>query len=370
MRNKHLIPVGLLAAAVGLAACESDGSKKHASRATTRSAPKPAATTDTQTTFPEERTSSKVQTFAPAELAAVREKALNLLANTAQAGQPEERANALEALTLAPARLATIVESSLQDQNTAVRAVAAMSVGKAKLNNLAPRIRPLLHDESPFVRAAAMFALKRCGASVDISPLGNMLFDPSPQLRAHAAFILGELGDKSALGMLREAHGDQTKGNSAEQRISDLQIAEARVKLGDEVARSDIRAALYPAKPEDLEATVLAIQIAGEVHDTASINRLIELTSNAKDPSGQELPGEIRMTAATALAKLGQPHGSYIAREYFQGGKETQRALAATLMGQTQRPENLQMVSRLMGDPDGRVRVSAAAAVVRITDKG
>ena len=59
------------------------------------------------------------------------------------------------------------------------------------------------------------------------------------------------------------------------------------------------------------------------------MHRLIELTS-PKEPGGQELPGEVRMAAASALAKLGQPKGSYIAREYFQGGKETLRAQAAT----------------------------------------
>jgi hypothetical protein len=44
--------------------------------------------------------------------------------------------------------------------------------------------------------------------------------------------------------------------------MMELQISEARVKLGDEEALIDIRAALFPARSEDLEATALAAQIA------------------------------------------------------------------------------------------------------------
>jgi HEAT repeat protein len=304
------------------------------------------------------------------EKASLREKALNLLSNTAQAGSPEERANALEALVQTPRRLANVAETALQDTNTGVRAVAALSIGKAKLTALAPKVRPLLTDESPFVRSGAMYALKQCGATVDITPLAGMLFDTDARVRAQAAYILGELGEKSAVAPIREAHKSASgRSNQTEVRLSDLQLAEARVKLGDDSALAEIRAALYPSKPEDFEAAALAVQISGQIKDTVAVNRLIELTA-PKDSGGQDMPGEIRMAAAAALARLGQPQGSYIAREYFQGGKETLRAQAASLFGETQRPENLQLVSRLMDDPDGRVRVSAASAVVKITDRG
>lgn len=311
----------------------------------------------------------KVPPLNSNERAALREKALTLLANTAQAGNPEERANALESLVQTPARLAGVAELALQDQNVGVRTVAAMTIGKAKLTNLAPRVRPLLQDESPFARCAAIFALRRCGQNVDPTPLAGYLFEPDPRIRAHAAYILGELGEKSAIGPIKDAQKERTaRNNGAATRISDLQLAEARVKLGDESAVADIRSAMYPAKSEDLEAAVLAIQIAGQIKDNASTNRLIELTAT-KDQSGSEIPGELRVASAAALAKLGQSQGSYIAREYFRGGKEALRAQSANLFGETQRPENLQLVSQLMDDPDGRVRVAAAAAVVKITDR-
>ena len=371
--NRTIQTLAVAGACLGflaLDACEDGGAKKSTRRTPTtqnsrRADPDIITPNDPAREGPQ---SPKIVQLTSNERAALREKALSLLANTAQAGSPEERANALESLVQTPARLSGVAEIALQDQNVGVRSVAALAIGKAKLANLAPRLRPLLNDENPFARGAAIFALKRCGQTVDVSPLAGLLFDPNPRIRAHGAYILGELGDKSAIGPLREAHKQSAaRANAAEMKISDLQIAEARIKLGDETALADIRSALYPAKPEEVEAAVLAIQIIGQVKDTASTNRLIELTA-AKDPSGQELAGEIRMAAASALAKLGQPQGSYIAREYFRGGRETLRAQAANLFGETQRPENLQMVSQLMDDPDGRVRVAAAAAVVKITD--
>ncbi len=366
---RTLAVAGACLGTLALIACEDGGAKKPTRRANTQNSRR----ADPDIITPNDSIASsvpsgKIVQLTSNERAALREKALSLLANTAQAGSPEERANALESLVQTPARLSGVAEIALQDQNVGVRAVAALAIGKAKLANLAPRVRPLLNDDNAFARGAAIFALKRCGQSVDVSPLAGLLFDPNPRIRAHAAFILGELGDKSAIGPLRDAHKESAaRANAAEVRLSDLQIAEARIKLGDETALSDIRSALYPAKPEDVEAAVLAIQIIGQVKDTGSTNRLIELTA-AKDPSGQELAGEVRMAAASALAKLGQPQGSYIAREFFRGGRETLRAQAANLFGETQRPENLQMVSQLMDDPDGRVRVAAAAAVVKITD--
>jgi HEAT repeat protein len=313
--------------------------------------------------------SAKIMKMTAAERASLRERALTLLANTAAGGSPEERANALEALVPTPARLAAAAEPALRDDNVGVRSVAALAIGKAKAASVAPKVKPLLQDTSPFARASAIFALKRCGVPVDPTPLAGMLADPSPRVRAHAAWILGELGEASALGPLSEAQKDAPpRANPSEVRVLDLQIAEARVKLGDPAGLADVRAALFPARAEDLEAAVLATQICGQLHDTQATNRLIDLAGE-KDPSGQPLPGELRMGAAMALHQLGQKQGlgSSIAREYFAGGQEALRAMAAHLMGATQQPGNLQILARMMEDPDGRVRVAAASAIVKTT---
>lgn len=62
-------------------------------------------------------------------------------------------------------------------------------------------------------------------------------------------------------------------------RLLQLQLAEAMVKLGEDDQIATIRAALYPSRPEDLEATALAVQIIGQVKDRGSIDELIYLSA-------------------------------------------------------------------------------------------
>lgn len=358
------------AAALPLAACGSGSGGNARSKSVPASGPSSAQAAGGGGSVGAATPVAKPQPMNRAERTELREQALSLISNAALAGKPEERANAIEALTLTPSRLPPALDAGLADPNAGVRAVAAMAVGKAKQKEFVPKVRPLLTDDSPFVQSAALFALRRNGAEVDLTPLGQMLFDPSPNVRAQAAFIMGMLGEKSALGPLREAAKDSmSRANAGKVKIMDLQIAEARVKLGDEAALADIRTALFPSRPEDLEAAVFAMQISGELKDRASINRLIQFTSPF-DESKQPWPGEVRMAAAMALAKMGQTEGSYIAREYFAGEKESLRAQSAHLFGFTGRPENLPILQRMMNDPDGRVRVAAAASIVRITGSG
>ncbi len=117
----------------------------------------------------------------PVAVSAIREHALATIEESAKSPEAPIRANAVEAASLAPDRLKTIIDQALDDHNPGVRTVAAMSVGKAHLTKLAPRVRPLLTDQSPYVKSAAIYALAKCGFEVDRSPLaGLLLHDPSP----------------------------------------------------------------------------------------------------------------------------------------------------------------------------------------------
>lgn len=300
---------------------------------------------------------------------ALRERALTLLQSMATGGSPEERSNALEALSATPARLSGVVEPALTDESPGLRAVAAMVVGKSRYEGAGELLMPLAKDQSWMVRSAGIYALKRTGKPVDPTALATMLTDRAPRIRAQAAFILGELGEPSALGPLREAARENlSRANAAEARIMELQIAEARVKLGDESALADIRTALFPARSEDLEATALACQIVGQVKDQASVNQLINLTKQ-KDDAGAPMPAEIRLAAAGALAKMGrQPrNASAIGREYVSNSTDAVRAQAAYVLGESGDLDALPMLEQLLADQVGRVRVSAAAAIAKMT---
>jgi HEAT repeat protein len=314
----------------------------------------------------------------PADLAAkyedpraaseLREQALDLLTAMIKDPNPQLRANAIEAMSATPVRLQALIAPTLSDENAGVRSTAAMMVGKVQMREIAPALRPLLTDSSPFARASAIYGLSRCGAAVDLTPMAQMLLgDPSPRVRSHVAYLLGEMGDPSALGLLHEAaRATMPRAAPAEVRLMQLQLAEAMVKLGDESQVATIRAALYPSRVEDFEATALAVQIIGQLRDKGSMDELI-LLSAKRTKTGQPWPAEIRLGVAGALAHMGLDKGTFIADEYASNPMAVLRAQAAYVYGEIGRPENLAKLDLLMRGPEGIVRVSAAAAVLRLT---
>jgi HEAT repeat protein len=278
----------------------------------------------------------------------------------------------MESATLLGQRGHAVIARGLRDPNLGVRAVAAVAAGKAGATRLAPQIESLLFDGSPYARSGAIFALAKMGQNVDQTPLARMLLnDPQPRVRAQAAFLLGELGNDSALPLLREAATSRpARATPGELALLDLQVAEALVKLGDEGAIHGVRAALYPARPEDLEATALAVQVLGEVRDRASVSQLVAL-STYRDRTGQQMPAEVRMNVAIALAKMGKREGSFIADEFRDNPQPVLRAQAAAVYGfATADPTNLSKLERLLEDPEPMVRVAAAAGVIRATGEG
>lgn len=300
----------------------------------------------------------------------LREKAIQDLAILSTDPDPQIRANAVEAMMGAPARVEATVGAGLGDANAGVRAVAAMTMGRLRLGGLVGAAEPLLNDPSPYVRASAIYALRRCGQEADPTPLATMLLtDESLRVRSHAAVILGELGDPSAIGLLKQAAKDpMARADRAEARLLRLQIAEALVRLGLEDQVEPIRAALYPSRPEELEATALAVQIIGQVGDKAAAGQLIFLVRQQNE-AGQPMPAEVRLGVAGALAKLGKPEGAFIAEEFKADQNPILRAQAAYVYGETGQLANLSRLEAMMGDPVAQVRVSAAGAVLRVMEK-
>lgn len=300
------------------------------------------------------------------EVSALREQALGVLVQLASSRTPQIRANALEGLVPASGRLEPLAAAALTDSNEGVRAVACMVVGRAELDKLADSVRPLTSDASPYVRASAIYAMRELGQSVDPTPISALLLDhPSTRVRAHAAFILGELGDRSALPMLRQAAAEPVlSGTPIENRLLQLQIAEAMVKLGEDEQRQVLRAALYPARPEELEAAALAAQIIGEVDDRMAIDQLVGLVTENR--RGRQMPAEVRLSVAGALAKLGQDGAEPVAAEYQTNPTAAIRAQAASVFGETGSREALAPLESLLADESELVRASAASAILHI----
>jgi HEAT repeat protein len=316
---------------------------------------------------PAKVSAKEVERFRSArEVEELRSRAAVVLEQLTADANPQVRANAIEALAEVPQRLEVVVHRALSDPNIGVRSTAALMVGRLELRSCIGSVKPLVRDASPFVVASALFALARCGERVDLTPLATMVMtDPSTRVRAHAAYLLGELREVSAAGLLRDAaKASMPKAQAVEYRLMQLQIAEALVKLGDDSQLEVIRAALYPSRPEDLEAAALAAQIIGLVGDRRAIDQLIYLTAY-NDPKEGRMPAEVRMAAAVSLAQLGNDRGGFIADEYAGSPNPALRAQAAMVYGSTGRPENLPRLEKLMSDPDGVTRVSAAVGALR-----
>jgi HEAT repeat protein len=305
------------------------------------------------------------------EVAELREQAIAALLEFGADQAPELRANAIEALARgAPGRVGPLIEKGLADDNQGVRAVAAMVAARIRHESSTLRLRELLDDESAWVQMAAIYALWQLGEQLDPTPMASALLSGPPRQRAQAAFLLGEMGEPSALKLLAAAAGRTIPlASPNEVRMFELQVDQARVKLGQPQYIQSIRAALYPSRSEELELTVLAVQLIGELGDRGAAGELINLTARV-DEEGNPMPAEVQIAAAQALARLGNPRGAFIIREHLASDSAPIRAQAALALGELDDPANLGAIRRLMDDPSSLVRVHAAAAAARLTRGG
>jgi HEAT repeat protein len=312
----------------------------------------------------------------PLAISKLHERAVATIEELSKSQDAQVRANSVEAASMAPERMKEIIGHGLEDTNPGVRSVAAMAAGRARLSEFTARMWPLIGDENAYVRSAAIYALIRCGADADRTPLAGMLLkDDSLRVRSHVAFLLGELGDKSALALLREAVRQKQAGaNPVQLKIFELQAAEAMIKLGDRGQCGVLQAALHPSHAEEMETLALAAQLIGEVHDGTAAAQLVSLAdyreTDPKHPNrktDRTYPPEIRLAAAGALASLGITGTGpvSIADEYVTNPSAPVRAQVAYVYGRIGGSEQLGKLDTMMGDPEAIVRVAAAAAVLR-----
>ena len=298
---------------------------------------------------------------------AIREQAMVLIEEMSRDENAQVRGQAVEAAAMSPQRMRDVIEAGLKDENAGVRSIALMAVGKNQLRDLRPQAERLMSDGNNHVRASAIYATIRTGGKADQSPLAQMLFsDSNPMVSRHVAFLLGEIGNKSAVPLLRSAALDRSKQLPPDQQpIFQLMITEALVKLGEQKELAAIRAALYPSQPGELEAMALAVQMLGEMKDRQAQGQLMNL-ANYRDPQGQQYPAEVRLGIALSLARMGVTGGEAIAiaDQYANDSNPALRSQVAFLYG-AQGAGGLDKLAPMMKDPNPQVRISAAASVMR-----
>ncbi|MCA9283723.1 MAG: HEAT repeat domain-containing protein [Phycisphaerales bacterium] len=298
------------------------------------------------------------------EMASLRDRALGLLEQAAEGRDPQLRANAIESLAVAPEVATSYAQRGLTDPNRGVRFVSAMTIANAKLCSISHLLEPLLRDDSASVRAAAILGLWSCGHRVDPTPLAGMMTSDDPEVRGNAALVLGELGNPSAIEVLRNSLGrGMTLVNPMRIRVVELQVAEALVRLGDSSEIDPIRAALF-APVEQSEIVVLACQIVGRLDDqnaAASLVRLIEA------PGPEARPVEVRLSAIWALANMGLDVGPWIDQvaTAMRSPNPMIRSQAAIVAGYARDPSLQPPLVGLLSDTDPRVQIAAARSLLR-----
>ena len=304
------------------------------------------------------------------DLGELKQAAVELLKQAAESTNPLLRANAIEALQATPEHLPPIVRRGLGDENRAVRFVAAMTVGKLKMQDEVSLLEPLLLDESQSVQAAAMYGLKRCGRQVDLTPLSAMLMSDNPEVKGNAAFVLGEIGEPTAIRLLRHAAGiGLARTEPSRRKVVELQLAEAMVKLGEQKELEVIRAALF-APEEQGELTALACQMCGELGDRGALPNLLDL---AMRTGTREQSPEVRMAATAAIAQL-EPtkaplpvHAAHVGSTRFELRAQAAHTIAEVANGRgVPNSATLPYLSRLLNDANPLVQVAAAGGMLRV----
>lgn len=296
--------------------------------------------------------------------AAMHAQALAVLRLGTRSDQALVRANAIEMMEPETEALRDAVRRGLVDRNEGVRFVSAMALGKRRLCGSSWLVAPLLEDPSPSVRAAAIYALVVCGDNdVDQTPLSEMVLSQDRVTRANAALVLSEIGNRSATVLLREAMKRPLLGEDAEViRTSELGLAEALVRLGDRRQLEMIRAAFF-APASQGELTALASQMAGRLKD----RNLVPAMGALATASGPRQAGpELRLIAAEALGRI-DPEMAMpgLAAEFRNSPMPEVRMQAALVLGWDQSALGIRTLEQMLEDPNERVRIAAAGAILR-----
>jgi HEAT repeat protein len=153
----------------------------------------------------------------------------------------------------------------------------------------------------------------------------------------------------------------------ARERIVDLQIAEAMVRLGADEELEAIRAALF-APDERGELTVLACQMLGRLDDRAYGATLYDIAVRTGPPD--EKAAEIRLAAVEALARMEPTRApSDVPMGFLSSERPEVRAQAAATMGWIGDPSVLPALAAVLDDGNPYVQAAAAGAILRVRDR-
>jgi HEAT repeat protein len=360
--------------------------------------------------------------LAPAELLALRQRAVQLLLTDVREAPPDFKVSALAALGESrDAALRAPLEKALGDADPTVQAQAAEALGQLGDRAATARLGELLdQSKDSMVLAAAADALGALGDDRGSGTLAQLLREPSPDGQFRAALSLAESGNKEAQSKLLAylARGNLTnhgrrlrvlgallRGGEPSalptlQRLMtapgpvELRLGAARmlVQLGEESGRTFLReevrkpgpdqllAARLLATPEETDAVALLRRV---MEDKRSVQTTRVLSAQGLGGGGDSLDArllgtqfdpallhELRQAAAIAvLAIAGRDPNTLSAQSlaWARGALSDRdwmvREAAAAALGDNDSADSLGMLTGAMRDPTARVRQAAVRSL-------
>jgi cyclophilin family peptidyl-prolyl cis-trans isomerase len=267
----------------------------------------------------------------------------------------------------------------LGHSSPAVRARAALALGRIGAAASLPRLLPLLADKLASVRARAAFAAGLIGDSAALEPLGVTARDPDWMVRRRAVEALSRLGSRRAAPLLGAALGDLEPRVRREAcvglwRLQDSSAVDSTLPLLADpdpelrwravyaLERSGSRRAPGAVRPllSDRDSTVrmIAVRAAGRMKDYLAEDALGRALS---DPSWR-----VRVNAAAALGALADSTmGPAVVRALGDSSPYV-RSVAATALGAMRFSAAVPALAKLAQDPEAAPRAAAGVALVKI----
>jgi len=293
-----------------------------------------------------------------ADFGSLLDRAVDQVEASARSSDAERRVNAMELCEfLGPRRAEPLLAIGMEDEMVAVRFCAIVNTARLDVRSLLPLVRKRAGSESPYEQTSVIFARRLMGDEVDVTPLAAMLACDDPGLRGSAAMLLGMMGDKSAVPMLRDLAKVPLPSTvlPVSGTIVRMQIAEARVRLGDESTYNAIRWGLFSNYDE---IRTLSATMIGRLGDQKMQEALFDILQDKSQPV------ELRMATLDALVRISASRVEVVGEalslldvvlESAKSENSMLRALAAQVLGSAEaaRMRCASIVVR-MDSPPGR----------------
>jgi HEAT repeat protein len=276
---------------------------------------------------------------------------------------PQIRANSVEVVaTTKQLRFMPRLQKLLHDEAVPVRFLAIMTVGDLEYSLARNEVGPSLNDPNPNIKMVAAYTMMKLGDMKFYKVFRDQVTSEDQTVRANAALLLGKTNQKDAIRFLYWA---LQRPDSADKVV--LQALESIAAQHDERIYPKLWSRLISAYADD---RLLGIRAMGALGTEQAKNAIITMLDDNIV--------EVRLAAAEALGRLGEPIGEAKVAEVFDKnlladmdpeGQYRVKVLTALAIGEIGSESLSKHLPQLLRDPSVPVRLAAAKAVLRLTAK-